>query len=391
MTLPGAQWIDTDQQLQDNCQHWLTEPYLAVDTEFVRTSTFYPQAGLIQIADSRGCFLIDPLLIQQWQPLADVFQHPAVTKVFHACAEDLEVCRCLLGCIPQPLADTQHGIALTGLGSSMGFQRAVSAVLNIDIEKDETRSNWLERPLRSEQINYAVADVYYLYQLYPELIRRLKQQDREHWLVEDCQRLVSSAQQPDDIQQHYRKIKLAWKLRLQEQFLLQQLVIWREEQARERDVPRNRLITDAALWNIARYKSKNKEQLIKAGVRPACVKADGKALLQIVSWSLAQDKHQWPTLLDKPFTPQLGQTLKDLKHLVAKQAQVLNIPADVLVKKKDLEQLIRSGLNGHDFTLPDTLLGWRKILIGQPLLQYLQQDPQQVPDHHLPNHHLIDE
>lgn len=118
---PEPVWITTDDALRAACQNWSQEPYLALDTEFVRTSTFYPQAGLVQVAGQQGCFLIDPLLITDWSPLAELLTHPLVVKVFHACAEDLEVCRCLTGVMPAPLADTQLAAALAGLGARWGF------------------------------------------------------------------------------------------------------------------------------------------------------------------------------------------------------------------------------------------------------------------------------
>lgn len=373
LNMPDAQWIADDRHLVDVCQEWLREPFLAVDTEFMRTTTFYPQAGLIQVASSQGCFLIDPLLIKNWQPLAEVFQHPLVVKVFHACAEDLEVCRRLMGCIPAPLADSQHAAALAGLGSSMGFQRVISAVLDVDVPKEETRSNWLERPLRPEQISYAVADVYYLYKLYPKLVAMLNELGREPWFSEDCARLSAEAEMPEALENNYRKVKLAWKLRPQEQFVLQQLVVWRDQQARLRDVPRNKVVENSVLWNMARFKARNRDQLVKAGVRGSAVREDGKVLLQIISQALAAESNQWPLQLDRPLSPVASQWSKDLKVLIRERAEELDIPAELLVKKKALEHLLRSGYPSGPFALPEVLTGWRKAEIGEHLLDQLTQ------------------
>jgi len=366
-------WINTNQLLAEVCQSWLQEAYLAVDTEFVRTTTFYPKAGLIQVTSSVADYLIDPLEISDWQPLRQVFEHPLVVKVFHACAEDLEVCRQLIGCVPSPLADSQHAAALCGLGGSLGFQRLVAEVLNVDLAKGETRSNWLERPLRDEQIQYAVADVYYLYRLYPKLLAQLKQLGRESWLAEDCQRLVQQAMAPDDLAGQYRRVKLAWKLRAQEQFVLQQLVVWREQRARERDVPRSKVIDDGTLWNIARYKAKNRDQLARSGMKPGALKQDGKAILQIVTQALAMDSDHWPRQLDKPLSPDAGQWLKELKKIINQRAETLQIPADLLVRKKTLEALLRSAYPSGQGTLPESLQGWRKTEIGEALLVKLAE------------------
>ena len=372
LKIPDPVWITSDEQLAEHCREWLQEPYLAVDTEFMRVTTFYPQAGLVQIADSRGCYLIDPLSITDWSPFADVLTHPLVVKVFHACAEDLEVCRCLTGALPSPLADTQLAAALGGLGGSMGFQRVVKDVLNINLPKEETRSNWLSRPLRDEQIRYAVADVHYLFRVYPKLMSLLKRLDRQHWLSEDCDRLLQQAEQSDQLNHYYRRIKLAWKLRPQELMLLQQLSLWREQQARERNVPRGKILDDNTLWNIARFKASTNDQLARAGVQPVVIRNDGKDLLEIVRQVLALDKTVLPRMLDKPLNPHAGQWFKMLRDVVSNKAEVLGIPPDLLVNKKTLEALLRSGYPNGPYRLPESLTGWRKTEIGDYLLMILK-------------------
>ena len=190
LKIPEPQWVRENSELVEVCRRWQEQAYIAVDTEFVRTTTFYPEAGLIQVADSEGPVLIDPLTVSDWTPLKEVFENPLVVKVFHACAEDLEVCRQLTGTVPTPVADSQIGGALAGLGGIMGFQRLVKEILNINLPKEETRSDWLKRPLREEQIEYAVADVHYLYRLYPRLMSLLKKLNRQSWLAEECERLL---------------------------------------------------------------------------------------------------------------------------------------------------------------------------------------------------------
>lgn len=377
LNIPDPIWIGDDQALASACLRWLQEPFIAVDTEFVRVTTFYPQAGLVQIADQQGSYLIDPLTITNWQPLTEVMTHPLVVKVFHACAEDLEVCRCLMGVLPEPIADTQLAAALAGLGSSMGFQRALLEVLNIDLPKEETRSNWLERPLRAEQVRYAVADVHYLYRLYPKLLAKLKEQNRLSWLLEDCERLVKAAEKADQVNHYYRRIKLAWKLRPQELMILQHISIWREQRARALNVPRSKVVDDPTLWNIARFKARSRDQLIKAGMAPVRAREEGQAVLDIVEQVLKLDAHLWPKTLEKPLSIHAGLWFKELKDSAAAKAEVLGIAPDLLVKKQAMEMLLRSGYPRGPYRLPDVLSGWRKAEIGDALLQRLQQLSQQ--------------
>lgn len=367
--IPQPVWIGDNAALADCCKRWLTAEFLAVDTEFVRTTTFYPKPGLIQVADADACYLIDPLEISEWGPLADVLQAPDVVKVFHACAEDLEVCRQLVGVLPEPLFDTQLAMAFTGFGGSVGFQRAVSALLDIDIPKEATRTDWLQRPLTSVQMEYATADVFYLYKIYPMLDTALRDKCRLSWLQEECQRILDQASSSDDYSAAYQKVKLGWKLRPQEQCSLQALAVWREEEARRRDVPRNKVADDQALWNIARFKARNRDQLIKAGLRPHIVRDAGKAILQLVAESLNKDETQWPERLKKPLSIEDGNNLKKLRKVANHRAEELDVPPELLANKRILDALIRS--SGGE--IPEALSGWRMEEVGGKLIAKLNE------------------
>ncbi len=148
-------WIRDDDSLALHCAQWQSLPFVALDTEFMRVDTFYPIAALLQIGDGKSAWLIDPLLINDWRPLSALLENPAVIKVVHACSEDLEVLLRLTGSLPVPLFDTQLAAAYLNLGFSMGYSRLVQEVLNIDLPKGETRSDWLQRPLSETQISYA--------------------------------------------------------------------------------------------------------------------------------------------------------------------------------------------------------------------------------------------
>lgn len=390
LNVPEPIYIDQDQQLADYCSRWQQESYLAMDTEFVRTSTFYPRTGLIQVADSQGSYLVDPLTINDWAPFKSLLENPDVIKVFHAPVEDLEVCLNLVGAIPSPMHDSQLAAALAGMDGIMGFQRLVKAVLDIDLDKGETRSNWLARPLTERQIDYAVADVHFLYQIYPKLIERLESLGRLQWWQEDCQRVIDSYPLRDDFSNAFRKVKLAWKLRHQEQYTLQQLTVWREKTARQLDVPRNQVITEQSLWNLARYKAENFDGLKKAGVPAMIIKKYQKVLLATIDEGQNSNSELWPLLIERPLHPQQGELYKTLKKLVTAKAEELNIPGDLLVKKKPLEKMLRNYLFERrsishaeagkkmpedwqqlSFALPEVFSGWRKEEISRSLIQHL--------------------
>lgn len=372
-SIPKPVWITSDSDLAKYCQLWQGQDFIALDTEFIRTSTFYPKAGLVQVADNQACYLVDPITISDWSPFATLLEDSGLVKVFHACSEDLEVCHRLTGTLPSPVADTQIGAALASLGGIMGFQRLVKAVLDLDIDKGETRSDWLHRPLRPKQIEYAVADVFYLYQCYERLRTLLDDMGRLMWWQEDCDRILALGQVTEDYSQQYRKIKLAWKLRPQEQYVLQQVAIWREQTARLWDVPRSKVVEDNVLWNIARYQPKHQGDLARAGMKPPTRNRVGDQLLALIAEAMAADESHWPDALQRPLTPEAGEYLKVLKKDVTACADSLDIPADMLVKKKTLEALLRSGYPRGPYSLPEPLLGWRKNEVGDVLLLNLEQ------------------
>ena len=272
-------WIRDNDSLGQHCAQWQHLPFVALDTEFMRVDTFYPIAGLIQIGDGTRAYLIDPLTIDNWQPLAALLENPAVVKVLHACSEDLEVLLRLTGSLPAPLFDTQLAAAYLNLGFSMGYSRLVQAVLGLELPKGETRSDWLQRPLSETQVSYAAEDVQHLAELYQALLPRLSA-EKHAWLLEDGAELVDSLGRDSDPQQAWREVKLAWKLSRQQLAVLRALCAWRETQARLRDQPRNRILREGTLWHLARLQPQDRVSLARIeDMHPRTVRQDGETLL----------------------------------------------------------------------------------------------------------------
>lgn len=364
-----ATWITSDSSLAEACQRWADSDFLALDTEFVRTTTFYPKPGLIQLATADECWLIDPLAITDWSAFRALMQDASVVKVFHSCAEDLEVCKRLFGELPTPLFDTQLAMSMAGYGHSVGFQRAILDLLELEIPKEATRSDWLKRPLSPQQVDYAIADVYYLRQIYPRLRAELVDKGRLSWLEEDCQRLIDDSRYvDDDFSLSYKRVKMGWKLRQQEQHILQQLSIWREQEARRRDVPRNKVADDRSLWNMARYQSDSKQALHKAGLPQSTFKESAAQLLDIIRTAQEAPKSQWPVLLERPLSVDDGNRLKALKAIVSDVSETEHIPVELLASKRLLTPLARSDCK----TTPKALQGWRHDVVGKQLLDWLK-------------------
>lgn len=367
-------WIDQDAELTRLCAQWRQQAAIAIDTEFMRSSTFYPIAGLIQIGDGKGCYLIDPLAIKDFTPLCELLLDEAVTKVLHSCSEDLEVFRRLLDIVPAPLFDTQIAAAFAGYGFSIGYAGLVKAVLNTEIPKEETRSDWLQRPLSVAQLKYAALDVAHMLIVYGKLLQDLKLSQRLQWVKDDCAELVAAARAEEDFTKAYRKVGFAWKLRSQELAILKALSIWRETEARRRDIPRNRLIKEPALWEMARRQPQDIPALQRiADIPQRTLQQDGETLLQIIRDALQLPPESWPERLDPPLAQREGPLLKRLKNHVREQAEQLNLPPEVLLRKREYEAIVRSGMNGGTYALPTRLLGWRYDVVGESLLRLAQE------------------
>ncbi|WP_300656845.1 ribonuclease D [Pseudomonas sp.] len=364
-------WIRDNASLAQHCAGWRSLPFVAVDTEFMRVDTFYPIAGLLQVSEGERAYLIDPLLIDDWAPFSALLQDPAVVKVLHACSEDLEVFLRLTGSLPVALFDTQLAAAYLNLGFSMGYSRLVQAVLNIELPKGETRSDWLQRPLSETQVSYAAEDVLHLAEVYTQLQQQLTA-EKNAWVLEDGAELVANLGRevaPEDV---YREAKLAWKLSRAQLAVLRELCIWREREARARNQPRNRIIREHSLWPLARTQPDNLVALSRIDdMHPKTVRQDGEFLLQLIKKAAATPPADWPEAVPEPLPLEASSLLKKLRALGQREGERLNIAPELMLRKKTLEALLKSGYPNGPYRLPDTLRGWRRELMGQALLDCL--------------------
>jgi len=366
-------WITSNAQLAEHCAIWDTLPFIALDTEFIRVDTFYPIAGLLQVSDGVATFLIDPLLIDAWQPLAQVFSNQQVVKVFHACGEDLEVLSLLTKALPVPLFDTQVAAGYLNIGFSMGYSRLVQHLLDIELPKGETRSDWLQRPLSDLQVLYAAQDTAYLVDVYQALLAQLSEQ-KYAWVLEDGALLVAAYAQATDPYDLWRGVKLAWKLAPQQLAVLRELSAWREQQAKLRDVPRNRIVRESTLWALAHEQPKDTVHLARLeDMHPRIVRNEGATLLNLIAQARNLTEEQWPDVLPEPLPIEASKVLKTLRKVGLAYAEELDIAPELMLRKKTLEALLRSGYPHGPYSLPDSLQGWRRELMGDALLTCLAE------------------
>ena len=368
------QIIDQNALLAEHCQRWLKLPFVAIDTEFVRTETFFPIAGLIQVGDGEHNYLIDPLAITDWSPLVELLECPAVVKVLHACSEDLEVFQHLCGASPAPLFDTQIAAAYLGMDFSMSYSRLVSALLGIELSKEETRSDWLQRPLSARQLQYAMDDTLYLARIYAIMAPRLEAAGLTNWLLEDTAELVASARLIPEAKDAYRRIKQAWRLKPAELAVLQVICDWRERAARQRDVARNRLLRESTLCPLAQRQPDTLAQLSRMeDMHPRTVRQDGETILALIGEGQKVPESQWPAPLPEPLPTDANRLSKTLRKVGQRHAERLGMAAELMLRKKVLEALVRTGYPCGPYSLPDELTGWRRELMGEELLALANQ------------------
>lgn len=367
-----VRWVREDAHLASLSAEWRALPYVAVDTEFMRVDTFYPIAGLVQVGDGRCAYLIDPLTISDWTPFAQLLEDTSVVKVLHACSEDLEVLLRLTGSLPAPLFDTQLAAGYLNIGFSMGYSRLVQSVLGLELPKGETRSDWLQRPLSEMQVRYAAEDAQHLAELYEALLAKLPD-DKRAWVLEDGAELVANLQREVDPDELYREAKLGWRLNRQQLAVLRALTAWRERQARERNQPRNRILREHSLWPLARYQPTDLTALARIDdMHPRTIRQDGETLLALIRDAAATPASQWPEALPEPLPLEASSALKKLRAVGQREAERLGIAPELMLRKKVLESLLKSGFPNGPYRLPDSLKGWRREKMGQALLDALE-------------------
>ena len=263
VTKPQVELIRDPQRIAEIAQRLSKEPIVAFDTEFLRERTFYPQLGLLQLADKEEAWLIDPLEPSQedLQPILDVLVNPDVLKVAHSAEQDQECLYSHYGIVAAPLFDTSIGAALTGKGDQIGLAPLLRKTLSVNLPKGHTRTNWLKRPLQPAMCEYAMADVAHLVELGEKLLNELKRRGRRRWALKLCDEMADVGRYEGDGVAVARKLALNARLSKREYAVLKELTQWRETRVRKRNIPRRWLAEDQILVQLARAQPRRREDL----------------------------------------------------------------------------------------------------------------------------------
>ncbi|MCL6353100.1 ribonuclease D [Pectobacterium polaris] len=369
------QLITSDIGLQQVCTQARRFPQVALDTEFVRTRTYYPQLGLIQLYDGEQLSLIDPLTITDWAPFQALLRDEQVTKFLHAGSEDLEVFLNAFGTVPTPFIDTQILAAFLGKPLSYGFAALVADYMSVTLDKSESRTDWLARPLSEKQCDYAAADVFYLLPMAIQLVADTQAAGWMNAALDECLLLCQRKQDILAPELAYREFGNAWQLRGRNLACLQRLAEWRLRKARERDSAVNFVVREENLLQVARCLPTSLGELSSLGLSGPEIRYHGKTLLDCVAQTDGiADADCPPPVINLIDYPGYKKAFKDIKALVQRVSEQSGLSAELLASRRQINRLLNWHwkLSGQDAGTPEMLSGWRGQLYGDELREIVQ-------------------
>ncbi len=344
------------------------QPYVAIDTEFLRENTYYPKLCLVQLAgpDDEGA-IIDPLANGiDLAPLFALLADESIVKVFHAARQDIEIFVNLTGAVPTPLFDTQVAAMVMGFGEQIAYDALVRKLAGKGIDKTSRFTDWSRRPLSEKQLAYALSDVTHLRTVYDRILADLKRTGRASWVEGELENLGDLGLYTVEPEDAWKRLKARTN---KPRFLavLRELAAWREREAQRRDLPRNRVIRDEALLEIASDPPESRDKL--AGIRSLNRKiADGPfgaGLMEAVQTALAQPKESWPRVeRPEPPAPALLPVIELLKVLLKRKCAAHGVAQKLVCPGPDIEKLAAD----DEADIP-ALKGWRREVFGNDALR----------------------
>jgi ribonuclease D len=362
--------IETTAALAEACTELAKSEFITIDTEFLRETTFWPELCLVQMASPTLEVLVDPLAKGlDLTPLFELMANPAVVKVFHAARQDIEIIYHLGGLIPHPIFDTQVAAMVCGFGDSISYDQLVQKIKNVQIDKSSRFTDWSRRPLTEKQLDYALADVTHLRDVYLSLKAQLEREGRSLWLTEEMDILESR----DTYDMHPDDAWLRLKSRLRkptELAILKFIAAWREREARSRNVPRSRVLKDDAIFEIAQQQPKDAEALSRLRTIPKGWErsASGTAIVETVNAALALPKEEMPKAPRHSHAPEgSGAPVELLKVLLKLTADKHGVAAKVIANSDDRDKIAAEG----EKATVAALTGWRRELFGDVALKLI--------------------
>ncbi|MFT5063515.1 MAG: ribonuclease D [Gammaproteobacteria bacterium] len=365
------QYLDTPEKLAHFCSLLSGSEWITVDTEFLRNDTYSARLCLVQLANLEHVGVIDTVALEvegvpQLEPLFELFFDQSMVKVFHAADQDFQIIEMLTGKVPSPVFDTQVAASVCGFSHQVGYGTLIKDLLDIDLDKGHSRTDWARRPLAQDELDYAVADVTWLRDAYLALREQMNKEGRSDWLEQEFAAIENPAKYRVEPEDAWGKVKGLGRIRPKEMGIVRELATWRELRAIERNKPRNWIIKDELIRDLAKRKPTLIGELKRMqGINDGLVRHSGEEIVACVNRGIENPMETIEEKRPKPLSPS-EEGMVDLLFAVLRMRSVeQNLSPETVGSKKQIASLARGKLD-----LP-ILAGWRLKAVGQELLDII--------------------
>lgn len=358
--------ITTTEDLAQFCATFGDEKFITVDTEFIRERTYFPQLCLMQVATSKEAVAIDPIAGPEMDltPLYDAFANENLVKVFHAAKQDIEIFVHDSGRVPYPLYDTQIAAMVCGYGESISYENLVRDLVGASLDKASRFTDWARRPLTERQLVYALDDVIHLRVIYEKLQHRILAEGRGEWIAQEMNAMADITNYRVDGSRVWQRLKMKTRSSLTLQ-ILRAVAAWREEKAAVRNVPRQRILKDDWVVQIASQLPETVDDLAQVrGLNGQLSKDWMTSLMEAMDAARQAPKETWPQpeARDKPMPAAQEACLDQLKLLLRQKCEDAHVVPRLVVDKEELENIVRGRIT---FEQSHIATGWRYEIFGE--------------------------
>ena len=359
-------YLSTQAELASFCERAASSRVLAVDTEFLREKTFFPKLCLVQVAAGDDIAAIDPLLIEDLSPLARLFEDPSITKVLHACSQDLEVILDGMGVVCAPVFDTQLAAAFLGMRQQVSYGSLVEAYCGVHLPKAESLTDWSRRPLDAEQLRYAEDDVRYLPGIYERMISQLVEGDRLTWVAPEMSQLCDVSRVRRDPRESYLRLRRASSLTRRQLAVAREVCAWREGVAAAHDIPRKWVVSDEVVVEVCKRAPTTVERLRRIRGTDQISESDARALVEAVVKGTACPAEQCPKVTRHPRPSAETEGVIDLMYAVLRLvSEKSGVATQLIATREDLLEFLQDRRGSR------LSCDWRWELAGKTLDQLL--------------------
>jgi ribonuclease D len=362
---PPIQPITATSELADTCRRMAKEPFVTIDTEFLRETTYYPLLCVAQMASADEAVVIDALAPGiDLSPFYNLMANEKVMKVFHAARQDIEIVWHAAKLIPHPIFDTQVAAMVLGYGDSISYDQLVQRITGDTLDKSHRFTDWTRRPLSEAQLRYAISDVTHLREVYLKLVEDLRQRGRAEWVEDEMRVLTSPETYRLEPENAWQRLKTRVR-KPKELAVLIEVAAWREREAQARDVPRSRVLKDEVIADLAVQAPTSAENLTHLRSLPKGFERSrwGEAIIAAVARGLARDTKTLPRPVRAQSTANGAAVVELLKVLLRMVSERHHVAAKVIATVDDLERIA-----ADDTADVPALTGWRRELFGEKAL-----------------------